>query len=60
MQGLDDGYLATYVQRMLAVTPADVQRVAREHLRPELMPIVVVGDRQTVAEQVAPYERGTP
>lgn len=60
LQGLEDTYLSTYVQRVLAVTPADVQRVAREHLRPELMPIVVVGDRKTVAEQVAPYERGTP
>ncbi|HEU4830306.1 MAG TPA: pitrilysin family protein [Gemmatimonadales bacterium] len=60
LQGLDDNYLPTYVQRVLAVTPADVQRIAREHLRPELMPIVVVGDRKTVAEQVAPYERGTP
>ena len=60
LQALDDSYLPTYVQRVLAVTPADVQRIAREHLRPELMPIVVVGDRKTVAEQVAPYERGTP
>ena len=60
LQGLKDSYLSTYVQRVLAVTPADVQRVAREHLRPELMPIVVVGDRKTVAEQVAPYERATP
>jgi len=60
LQGLDDAYLATYVQRVLAVAPGDVQRVAREHLRPELMPIVVVGDRKTVAEQLAPYERATP
>ncbi len=60
LQGLSDSYLPTYVQRVLAVTPADVQRIAREHLDPELMPIVVVGDRKTVAEQVAPYERGTP
>jgi zinc protease len=60
LQGLEDAYLATYVQRVLAVAPGDVQRVAREHLRPELMPIVVVGDRKTVAEQLAPYERATP
>ncbi|HEX6643413.1 MAG TPA: pitrilysin family protein [Gemmatimonadales bacterium] len=60
LQGLEDSYLSTYVQRVLAVTPADVQRIAREHLRPEAMPIVVVGDRKTVAEQVAPYERATP
>jgi predicted Zn-dependent peptidase len=60
LQGLGDDYLPNYVQRVLAVTPAEVQRIAREHLKPELMPIVVVGDRKTVAEQVAPYERATP
>src|SRR5690606_26734247 len=60
LQGLEDSYLSTYIQRMLAVTPSGVQRIAREHLRPELMPIVVVGDRKTVAEQVAQFEAGTP
>lgn len=60
LQGLEDSYLSTYVQRVLAVTPADIQRIAREHLRPDEMPIVVVGDRKTVAGQLTPYQPGTP
>ena len=60
LHGLDDSYLTTYVQRVLAVTPADIQRVAREYLQPDKMPIVVVGDRKTVAEQLTPYERPVP
>lgn len=60
LHGLDDTYLTTYVQRVLAVTPADIQRVAREYLQPDKMPIVVVGDRKTVAEQLTPYERPVP
>ena len=60
LQGLDDSYLTNYVRNVLAVSPQEVQRVAREHLRPEKMAIVVVGDRKTVAEQVAPYNTVVP
>jgi zinc protease len=60
LQGLEDAYLTDYVRNMLAVTPQDVQRVARDYLRPEKMAIVVVGDRKTVAEQVAPYNTVVP
>jgi len=60
LQGLDDSYLTNYVRNVLAVTPQEVQRIAREHLRPERMAIVVVGDRKTVAEQVAPYNSVVP
>ena len=55
VQGLDDSYLSGYVGRVLTVTPEEVRRVAREHLQPDKMAIVVVGDRKTVAEQLAPY-----
>jgi predicted Zn-dependent peptidase len=60
LQGLDDSYLTNYVRNVLAVTPQEVQRIAREHLRPEKMAIVVVGDRKTLAEQVAPYNSVVP
>ena len=55
LHGLGDDYLTQYVRRVLAVTPADVQRVTREYLRPERMTLVIVGDKRLVAPQVAPY-----
>jgi zinc protease len=45
---LPDDYFDRYRLQILAVTPADVQRVAREHLRPERFAIVVVGDAGAV------------
>ncbi|HYN01355.1 MAG TPA: pitrilysin family protein [Vicinamibacteria bacterium] len=39
----DPAYWATYRDRIQAVTAADVQRVAREHLVPEKMILLVVG-----------------
>ncbi len=53
--GLPDDFLRTYVQRVYAVTPADVQRIARTYLDEEKMAIVVVGDRATVEEQLRPF-----
>lgn len=35
---------ATYLQRLNALTPEDIQRVARKYLNPEAMATVVVGD----------------
>ena len=55
LQGLPGNHLGTYVQRVLAVTPADVQRVTKTYLRPEAMTLVVVGDKKTVETQLAPY-----
>jgi zinc protease len=52
---LGDKYLAEYVKRVMAVTPADVQRVANQYLTPDKMTLVVVGDTKTVKEQLAPY-----
>jgi zinc protease len=40
---------------VMAVTPADVQRIAKEYLVPERMTLVVVGDTKTVRDQVAPW-----
>lgn len=46
--GLSIDFYNDYVQRIMAVGPADVQRVAREHLRPERAVVVVVGDVRSV------------
>ena len=46
--GLDPAYYDTYVDRVMAVTAADVARVAREYVRPDKAVVVVVGDRRTV------------
>jgi predicted Zn-dependent peptidase len=52
---LPEAYLTNYVQNVLNVTPADVQRVAREHLRADRMAVVVVGDREKIADQIKPF-----
>ena len=54
-QGLGEDYLKTYVQKVNAVTPADVQKMTAAYIKPDQMTVVVVGDKATVAEQVAPY-----
>ena len=56
--GLGDDYLASYVKRVMAVTPGEVTRVTREYLAPERMTLVVVGDRKTVEPQVASWATG--
>src|SRR5215813_4727730 len=54
-QGLGEDYLRTYVQKVNAVTPADVSKMTAEYIKPEQMTIVVVGDKAKVAEQLTPY-----
>ena len=55
LHGLPREYLTTFVQRVYAVTPADVQRIAQQYLKDENMAIVVVGDRAQITEQLKPY-----
>jgi zinc protease len=43
--GRDPSYWTAYRDRIRAVTAADVQRVAREHLVPERMIVLVVGNQ---------------
>jgi predicted Zn-dependent peptidase len=45
---LPESYFSTYVQRIEAVTTADVQRVARQQIQPSRFAVVVVGDRQVI------------
>lgn len=49
----DPSYWATYRDRIRAVTATDVQRVARAHLVPEKLVMLVVGDQKEI-------DRGDP
>ena len=55
--GLGEQDPATYVKRVMAVTPEDVRRVANQYLTPDKMTLVVVGDTKTVQAQVAPWSK---
>jgi predicted Zn-dependent peptidase len=48
LYGLPDDYFNSYIQRVEAVSLADVQRVATKYLDPSHMAILVVGDRKTI------------
>ncbi len=45
---LPDDYFNQYVQRVLAVTGAEVQRVAQKYIDPANVAVIVVGDRERV------------
>jgi zinc protease len=51
--GLDLNDLQTYRERVNAITPDEIQRVAREYLRPDRLSIVLVGDASVFAKQLA-------
>lgn len=55
LHGLGRDWLESYVQRVYAVTPAEVMRIARTYIDPFRMTIVVVGDRSQIAEQLAEF-----
>ncbi|MGH9884598.1 MAG: M16 family metallopeptidase, partial [bacterium] len=57
---LGDEYLRDFAQRVWAVTPADVQRIATTYLDPKKMAIVVVGDKKHVASQLRPWTDSAP
>ena len=57
-QGLGENYLKTYVARVNAVTPVDVQKMTQDHIKPEEMTIVVVGDKSQIADQLTPFQPG--
>jgi hypothetical protein len=52
--GLPDEHLTEYRERIAAVTREDVQRVARQYVRPDQAAIVVVGDASQVLAQLEP------
>jgi zinc protease len=56
LQGLSDDYLKTYVQKVNAVTPAQIQAMTAKYIKPESMTIVVVGDKSKITDQLKDYE----
>jgi predicted Zn-dependent peptidase len=48
LYGLPLDYYNSYVQRIEAVTQADVQRVAQRYVDPAKLAIVIVGDRKSI------------
>ena len=51
-------FYSTYVQRINAVTAADVQRVARRYVDPDHFAIVVVGDRSQIEAGIRALNEG--
>jgi zinc protease len=51
--GVDLEEIETYRDQVAGVTPADIQRVAQEYLRPEDLSIVLVGDASAFAAQLS-------
>ena len=55
LHGLGEDYLRNYVQRIYAVTPADVQRAAQQYIDPAKITIVAVGDKKVILDQLKAY-----
>jgi predicted Zn-dependent peptidase len=53
---LGEDYLNTYVQKIYAVTPQEAQQVAQKYIGAEKLTVVVVGDKQKITDQLAPYQ----
>jgi zinc protease len=55
LHGLPADYLNGYVERIYAITPAQIQEVAKKYLQDDKATIVVVGDRKAIEEQVKAF-----
>ncbi|MEX2117723.1 MAG: pitrilysin family protein [Bacteroidota bacterium] len=56
---LPDNYFNTYVNKVLAVKKADVERVAREYVLQDKMAVIVVGDRAVIEKGIRGLNLGT-
>jgi len=56
---LGDDYLTGYVSRVQAVTPKQIQDVARKYLNTGSMTLVVVGDRAIAMPQLGSFDSST-
>jgi len=52
LHGLPEDYLNGYVRRLYAVTPQQVQEMAKKYIQDDKATIVVVGDKKLIEEQV--------
>jgi zinc protease len=55
---LPDDYFATYVQRIQAVTAADVQKAAERYIQPDRFLVVIAGDRGAIEAKVRSLNLG--
>jgi zinc protease len=53
---LGDDYLDKYVQNIYAVSAPQVQQMAEKYINTQKLTMVVVGDKQKVADQLTSYE----
>jgi predicted Zn-dependent peptidase len=53
--GLPEDYWDTYPQRVMAITAADVQRVARKYIPADNLQLIAVGDASKIADVLAKY-----
>ncbi|MCI5082772.1 MAG: insulinase family protein [Saprospiraceae bacterium] len=53
---LPKDYYATYLERLNAITPADLQAVAKKYIDDEDMHILVVGNKGEVAEKLEQFD----
>lgn len=53
-RGRPPGWLSDYGRRLASLTPADLRRAARAHLRPQDLLMVVVGDPGKIGDLAAP------
>jgi zinc protease len=55
---LPDTYFNTYIKNVLAVTKADVQRVAKKYIDPKNLAIIIVGDRKNIEKGLSDLKLG--
>ena len=53
---LSDDYYETYLEKLNAVTVADIQAMAKKYIRPEAAHIFVVGSKDEVAETLMQFD----
>jgi zinc protease len=58
LYGLPDDYFNTYIQNVEKVTAQDVRRVAEQHLSPDNMIVVVIGDVAAIRSGLEKLNRG--
>lgn len=54
---LDESYLANRVKSIYAVTPDQVQEMAKKYVNPKEMTLVVVGDKKVIEPQIKEIEK---
>jgi predicted Zn-dependent peptidase len=53
---LPDDYYETYLEKLNAVTVADIQEMAQKYIKPESAYVFVVGNKDDVAESLTSYD----